>query len=576
MRRDRKTLEGKLVQDMLRALLRIVHFEVDGEPVRIDGFRLRKNIKEIQAPAPPPVSDKIEFQDMSGFRRLEPRLEMICKQISYLSKTVDFLNRGEVVPVNSFSLRQLEDWLVPSGGNPAHILDHLAWSCKIQCRYCYLKGNPPAFVTRPTRTSFAELRLRLQYFDRGKALFPRYISQNDETLTHPLAFEILSELRKKTTRCLEISTNGKTLTEESIKRLKELKPVYLNISLTSADPHYRKTVARDRDAKTAIESLPLLRKYGINYFASVVAWPLLPLKDIEKTIRYIDRNEATHIGIYYPGYSRYFPDPEKTACTREHWHEVIHLVRRLRLEVDTPIVLDIQQYEEILLSSRRNEARLLGVIKNSPAHRAGLQWNDLVVEAAGNKIFFRNQLNKLLSLLCLNRENEVGIKVERQGKILTFILKAREDDYPYRADHFPFGIIMYNLLDVSHLKGLKHVIQTHRAERVLFLTSFLMQSAVEDLLNKWQIMDSGVEIAFAVPPNKFLGGNIFVGDLLVVQDYIDFVEAWMKDHGNVDLVIVPSTPFTAWGRDLTGRSYLDIERFVGVKVRLLPCERILG
>ncbi|MDD4859053.1 MAG: hypothetical protein PHR56_02485, partial [Dehalococcoidales bacterium] len=78
---------------------------------------------------------------------------------------------------------------------------------------------------------------------------------------------------------------------------------------------------------------------------------------------------------------------------------------------------------------------------------------------------------------------------------------------------------------------------------------------------------------------RYFGGNIFMGDLLVVQDFIDAIAEYIERTGKrPDLVIIPSSPFnlSGWGRDLTGRVYLDIQRHAGVPVELLPCETIFA
>jgi hypothetical protein len=80
-----------------------------------------------------------------------------------------------------------------------------------------------------------------------------------------------------------------------------------------------------------------------------------------------------------------------------------------------------------------------------------------------------------------------------------------------------------------------------------------------------------------VPENRYFGGNIILGDLLVVQDFIDHIRDYLaRGNPRPDLVVIPSTPFGlgAWRRDLTGRPYMDIERATGVPVALLECERI--
>jgi len=80
-----------------------------------------------------------------------------------------------------------------------------------------------------------------------------------------------------------------------------------------------------------------------------------------------------------------------------------------------------------------------------------------------------------------------------------------------------------------------------------------------------------------VPVNDYFGGNILMGDLLVVEDFIRHIKKHIStNRANPDVVIIPSSPFSLgdWGRDLTGRVYLDIERCVGIPVELLECEPI--
>ena len=66
-----------------------------------------------------------------------------------------------------------------------------------------------------------------------------------------------------------------------------------------------------------------------------------------------------------------------------------------------------------------------------------------------------------------------------------------------------------------------------------------------------------------------------MGDLMVVEDFIEAIEAFIKEGGiQPDLVVIPSSPFhlSGWARDLTGRVYLDIERHTNVPVALVECE----
>ena len=68
-----------------------------------------------------------------------------------------------------------------------------------------------------------------------------------------------------------------------------------------------------------------------------------------------------------------------------------------------------------------------------------------------------------------------------------------------------------------------------------------------------------------------------MGDLMVVEDFIRAAEDFMKtERIRPDLIVIPSSPFhlSRWGRDLTGRVYLDIERTLKIPVGLIECDPI--
>ena len=103
-----------------------------------------------------------------------------------------------------------------------------------------------------------------------------------------------------------------------------------------------------------------------------------------------------------------------------------------------------------------------------------------------------------------------------------------------------------------------------------------MMPTFEQCLAESRLFDGNVRIVIDVPENAFFGGNIIMGDLLVVQDFIECIERHLKSGDKPELVVIPSSPFnlSGWGRDLTGRVYLDIEKNTGVPVELLPCDTI--
>ena len=103
-----------------------------------------------------------------------------------------------------------------------------------------------------------------------------------------------------------------------------------------------------------------------------------------------------------------------------------------------------------------------------------------------------------------------------------------------------------------------------------------MQPTLEKRIRETPFPDE-IKLHLRVPPNRCLGGNIFMGDLLMVDDFIAAVKDFLEE-GRVspDLVVIPSSPFhiSGWERDLSGRVYKDIERVTGIPVGLIECDPI--
>jgi hypothetical protein len=74
---------------------------------------------------------------------------------------------------------------------------------------------------------------------------------------------------------------------------------------------------------------------------------------------------------------------------------------------------------------------------------------------------------------------------------------------------------------------------------------------------------------------RYWGGNVLIGDLWTVEDVIVQAREWIARQGErPDVILLPSTFLSNGGRDLLGRPYVEVERALGVEVRLLQCRRI--
>jgi hypothetical protein len=400
-------------------------------------------------------------------------------------------------------------------------------------------------------------------------------------LVHPRISDILFQLRGKTKECFRISTNGSTLTPEMTEILASVKPVYLDLSLNSSSPGRRRWLMNDNTPQTAINAPVLLEKNGIPYSLVIVPWPFpsIPemIDDLEKTLAFAEHHHPTLVQISLPGYTRRML-PENLGFGEEVWVAIKKCVQNRRHQMNCPVVLRPGLYEEYDTPEKVNDPTLIGVIENSPLGMAGITKNDRILGINGIPVNHRRQTRKLLTILHQSELTSTRIRVARNGVPLDIPVDISQWQYPYlpsAATHLG-AIFSSGGIPDSWLELLQQEITERSAHHVLLLTSKLVRPSVQMMLvkNPWF---STIDLHLTVPENRYFGGNIFMGDLLVVEDIISAVKDFTnRTNITPDLLVMPSSPFhmSGWGRDLTGRVYLDIERILKIPLALVPCDPI--
>jgi len=528
------------------------------------------------------------FQSMKNATLYEPTIEYIERQLESLLDLVDLESSGKPLTVDGFRLKDLSQWVEDSPCDPADMLGYVATRCNCNCVFCYNNGSPPSLaLVSPSRSpeeEFKEVQTRLKYFSPGKGrdLFPS-LGTCFEAFLHPYFKDVLEGIRKKSDRLIRVSTNGTTLTQELVDYLSAFNPVHLDVALHSSSPLRRQRLMRDKTPETAIKSLSLLRKAGVVYDIVIVPWPDGSLDemldDMETTIDYAEENHVRLIQISLPGYSRYFS--EKELFNRDYvWEAITGKVRDIRCKTEVPIVTRPAVYEEGLFCNQKNLPEVIGVVKGSPAFYGGLQTGDILKKVGSNLVRNRPQALVLLSILQQSGMESVTIQVLRHGRKLNLSLNLNRFSYPYsKHAGTHLGVVFMGAgLKTGYLETLRELIEEKGAKKILLLTSVLMKPLLEQIIRESLFFGGGdLHIDIRVPPNRFFGGNICMGDLLVVQDYIDYIISYKRSTGiRPELVVIPSSPFhlSGWGRDLTGRVYLDIERQTCIPVEILECQTI--
>lgn len=530
----------------------------------------------------------------------EPRIEAIRRELQALLAVVELESNGQPVNIDGFRLRSIADWADYST-SLSDIFWHLSSACNFNCEFCYEKGNPPDFPIQntPRMATPEEIATRLRYYDpvEGKGIFTVRTAIN-EPFANRHAVKYLKDMRAKNpSELISFVTNGSYLTEEAVCALQDLQPLFFNLSIYSTDPTIRRQVIRDFRGDRSVKAVALLSKYHIPYMTNLVMWPSIPFEDMERTISYMAQHHATVIRVCLGGYSRYLRGNFQHFTVEEYWPLVVAEVERIRGKYDVPILIEPNSYVR-----HDTEALVDGVVQGSPAAQAGIRRGDQIFEVNGKRVQSRMQVLSELRRNARTRSYRppgvvgmtgtiaapasefVNLKIIRDGAPFEMTLDRYEpatlSSYPYGSiaqfNDFMFGLILTDTLRYSSLLATRKLIEQHHAHTVLLLTSQLIAPILDHMLENTHAF-AGLDVSIRVAPNNYFGGTINIGDLLVVQDIIDAIQHFREQEGREpDLVLIPASPFASspWGRDLTGRPWLDIERCTGIAVDLIPCPTI--
>lgn len=534
-------------------------------------------------------------QEIENARLFEPRVELIKRTMESLLSVVELEKDGNIVKIDGFRLKNLTEWLAPASGNPMEVLINAGSRCNLDCIFCYNKGNPLNFPLKknPTdpREEQQELLTRIKYYSPvAKSCLFSGSGEVGEMLAHPYIFNILTQFRKKSDQLIRLTTNGSILQPEFIEKLTNFKPLYLYLSLNSSSPQIRKKLMRDPRPEVAIQSLNYLKTAEIPFTVTIVPWPVDSMEDLlidlEKTLHFANEFDPHMVVLQLPGFSKYF-SPQEPFPMERLWHLTAMFMRNKRTDSPTPLVVMPTLFEENHFECEKNRALVIGMVKNSPAKRSGLRQGDIIKQIEGLPILNRPQARWLLSMLTRNGSKSVRVDIQRGEENLSLIIDTtlRDISYPYSPSHdFQLGIVMNGSgFEEKPLENLKLLIDRCHATQILFLSSKLMEPLLKQaIIDSPYFQAMEINIAIRVPENTFFGGNIIMGDLLVVQDFVDCLRKYLdecRQHhlAKPDLIVIPSSPFMLgrWGRDLTGVTYLEIERQVGIPVKLLFCDPIL-
>jgi hypothetical protein len=551
---------ARWAQSSLRAILGVFRLECDGrafEPTAMQArISSRLPVNESHPDLGIPASLAV---------REEPEIQLAWLTFRSILEHFELLVGGVVVEPTSFMLRCVEDWTFEQD-SPAAMLAALARPCPYRCEFCYEDGLPDA--TRPKvrkRATDGELDFRMSLWRQGRDCAGFRGLRYGEILPHPRFEEALRTVRLVADRPIPIATAGAGLSEEALRTLAGRPRVLVQLSLNTCDPVRRERLMGDRKAAELMQLLPRFREYDVAWAASAVAWPGLSCHDLEVTIRVAEEHGALHFVIFLPSFSRYFP-LAPAFDWEVRWREIMTFVRELRAKVCIPIRIAPDSWEAAHGFFDPLAVEVIGVTAGSPAF-GKLRAGDTIT-AIGHAThagpLTRPAANRALEQAWREKRG-VQLRVRRTSQDFDVELICRDGTATPSAElDVPFGLHVYDGPDELSLARGVELLRFAGARRGWVLSAQLLAKPYEMLWQQCgQLPGAGdVELEFIPVANAFWGGNILVGDLLTVDDFVHAVRAEM-DAGAVppDALLVPFSPFhpTYW-RDLTGASFLQIER----------------
>ncbi|MBC7345417.1 MAG: hypothetical protein H5U03_08385, partial [Clostridia bacterium] len=238
-------------------------------------------------------------------------------------------------------------------------------------------------------------------------------------------------------------------------------------------------------------------------------WPGMSFSEVEETIGYAEENGAYAVTLNLPGFTRYFPSP--VPDWQGYWDRCVDFAIIMRQRYAIPVRLSPRYYEEYVQGIDEDLCCVQGVVKNSPAHVAGVLVGDRIRKVGDIDIEYSESGHNLLRCCEIAEICNLPLEVERGQKRLVLKLPTVQFKYPYkrRLRGAPYGIMLTTGVSNRYIREIAQIAHERRASRVLLLSSKLLAPFYRRICDQMRgEIPEGLEIV--VPENRFFGGNIIL------------------------------------------------------------------
>jgi len=391
----------------------------------------------------------------------------------------------------------------------------LTGRCNLSCVFCSHRHNPPdaeAYSFPPLAEDC--LQGLIPFLNSAKKIIIGESAtrlREGEPLTHP---QFLASL----------------LDEHTVYHLNRHKPLEVIISLNSATVKGRTLLMGDPDPLRAIEAVDLLQRHELPFHGSIVALPhLVGWGDLHETLMMLDRAGALTLRLLLPGYT-YLSSPAAvpfSGTTEACYHFAAKIKHSLKapLLVEPPLIEDLAPQVE-------------GVIKGSPAEKAGFKAGDLIDGV--DEIKPRSRVE---AFALANIKEKSSFSITRQQKSIDLLMQ--------KGKRVASGLVMNYDLDPA---------QVERVERLLSDNEKTLMLISEPALKRWQIAartNTLPGLTLKTVTSSYFGGSINCAGLLTISDFARALSE-IEDLGCYSKILLPGIAFDSTGRDMRGMHYLTL------------------
>lgn len=507
---------------------------------------------------------------------LEPRVRHLARTIRRLLSLVQLEKDGEPVEVDGFRLRDLAQWRDSSAAGALDAIFPFSGRCNSRCVFCSESGLPFARDASFMPEHEVRTRLRHYSPETGACLFPSNRPHMETFLHPRAVEILEMARQRDPGQLFCITTNGSLLEEAVVRRLPGLKPLILKLSLNAADETaHRRLMGLGNRTATAIAAPKRLQRYAVPFIGSLVAWPTLSFETIEETVRLLEEHEAYAIRVRLPTYHKWAREQPRCDM-RRHWSRVAEFVRTLACRVpllveptvySTPAI--VPRIDGTILHSPAERAgiRVGDVVEQIDGQSILTRSeSDAVLEQ-------RHQSGSTVELLVDRGGQKLQFRLSPQAEATypydpALPYRGRAYGIFHVAD-FRLGYLV-EVFDRIRSYGARKVL-LFSSPLVAPIFNMLTEK-IPELAD----VRKDVVIHVDTVPDSLVGGNFEVMDGRFVEDIVRAVRRRLKTDPDVDLILIPKAFGSAWGIDLYGESYSRLVLEFGIPVELVNWHIVYG